>query len=79
MACSGTPFLLLGKGVGDLGQRKKDEVLKPEGRLEEELDREIEIEEMHRYLRKAKNGKAVGIDGYPMEFWKELCRKEKYQ
>jgi hypothetical protein len=41
-----------------------------------ELHREIEIEEIHKYLRKAKNGKAIGIDGYPMEFRKELCRKE---
>jgi hypothetical protein len=36
----------------------------------------IEIEEIHKYLKKAKNGKVVGIDGYPMEFWKELCKKE---
>jgi hypothetical protein len=31
------------------------------------------VEEIHSYLRKAKNGKAVGT---PMEFWKELCKKE---
>jgi hypothetical protein len=40
------------------------------------LDREIEIEEIHKYLKKAKNGKAVAINGYPMEFWNELCKKE---
>jgi hypothetical protein len=51
-------------------------VLRPERRWEEELDREIEMEDIHIYLRKAKNGKAVGIDGYPVEFWKELCRKK---
>jgi hypothetical protein len=36
----------------------------------EELDRKIEREEINLFLRKAKNGKAVGKDGYPMEFWK---------
>jgi hypothetical protein len=34
------------------------------------------MEEIHNYLRKAKNGRAVGSDGYPMEFWKELFKKE---
>jgi hypothetical protein len=38
--------------------------------LVKELDRKIEREEMNMFLRKAKNGKAVGKDGYPMEFWK---------
>jgi hypothetical protein len=33
------------------------------------------MEEIHNYLRKAKNGKAVGTDGYPNEFWKEICKK----
>jgi hypothetical protein len=34
------------------------------------------MEEIHNYLRKEKNGKAIGSDGYPMEFWKELCKTE---
>jgi hypothetical protein len=34
------------------------------------------MEEIHSCLRKAKNGKAVGSDGYPVEFWKELFKKE---
>jgi hypothetical protein len=62
---------LLGKGVGEWGLRKEDGVLRPEGRWKEELDRKIEMEEIHKYLRKA-----VGTDGYPTEFWKELCRKK---
>jgi hypothetical protein len=67
---------LLGKGVGEWGLRKESYVLRPERSWEEELDRETEIDEIHKYLRKAKNGKAVGTDRYPMEFWKELCKKE---
>jgi hypothetical protein len=57
---------LLDKGAGEWGLRKENYVPRPERRWEEEL--KIEMEEIHRYLRKAKNGKAVGIDGYPMEF-----------
>jgi hypothetical protein len=67
---------LLCKGVGEWRLRKENDVFRPERRWEEELDWEIEKEEIHKYLRKAKNGKAVGIEGYPMDFWKELCRKE---
>jgi hypothetical protein len=67
---------LLGKGVGEWRLRKEKDVLRPERRWEEELDREIEMEEIQNYLRKAKNGKAIGTDGYPMEFWKELYKKE---
>jgi hypothetical protein len=70
---------LLGKRVGEWGLRKENYVLRPDRKWEEELDREIEMEEIHKYLRKAKNGKAVGTNGYPMEFWKELCKKRKYQ
>jgi hypothetical protein len=55
---------------------KENYLYGPEKRWKEELDGEIELEGMHKYLKKAKNGKAVGIDGYPKEFWKELCRKE---
>jgi hypothetical protein len=62
---------LLGKGVGEWGLRKEKDVFRPERMWEEELDREIEMEEIHNYLRKA-----VGINGYPMEFWKEMCKKE---
>jgi hypothetical protein len=62
---------LLGKGVGEWGLRKEKDVLRLERRWEESLDREIEMAEIHRYLRKA-----VGTDGYLMEFSKELCRKE---
>jgi hypothetical protein len=67
---------LLGKGVGEWGLRKDKDIFRPERTWEEELDREIDMEEIHNYLRKAKNGKAVESDGYPMEFWKELCKKE---
>jgi hypothetical protein len=45
-------------------------LLRSERWWEEELDREIKIEESHKYLKKAKIGKAVGIDGYPTKFWK---------
>jgi hypothetical protein len=37
---------------------------------------DIEMEEIYRYLKQAKNGKTIGIDGCCMEFWKELCKKE---
>jgi hypothetical protein len=67
---------LLGKRVGEWGLRKKNYIPRTERWWEEELDRETEIEELQKYLRKAKNGKAVRIDGYPMEFWKELCRNK---
>jgi hypothetical protein len=67
---------LLGKGVGEWGLTKDKDIFRHERRWEEKLDREIEMEEIHNYLRKAKNGKAVGSDGYPMEVWKELCKKE---
>jgi hypothetical protein len=43
----------------------------------EELDRKIEREEINLFLRKAKNGKAVGKGGYPMEFWKEIIKNEE--
>jgi hypothetical protein len=43
----------------------------------EELDRKIEREEIYLFLRKAKNGKAVGKDGYPMEFWKEIIKNDE--
>jgi hypothetical protein len=45
-------------------------------RWEEELHRKIDLEEIISYVKKAKNGKAVGVDGYPMEFWKELGKRE---
>jgi hypothetical protein len=32
---------------------------------------------MNLFFRKTKNGKAVGKDGYPMEFWKEIIKNEK--
>jgi hypothetical protein len=67
---------LLGKGVGEWRLRKEKDILRPERRWEEELDREVEMEEIQNYVRKAKNGKAVGTYGYPVEFWKELCKKE---
>jgi hypothetical protein len=51
-------------------------VPRPEKRWEEELDREIDLEEIHSYLKKAKNGKAVGVDDYPMAFWKEPGKRE---
>jgi hypothetical protein len=35
-----------------------------------------DLAEIHRYLKKAKIEKAVGTYGYPMEFWKELGKKE---
>jgi hypothetical protein len=57
--------------VGKWRLRKEKGILGPERRWEEELDREIEMEEIQSYLRKA-----VGTDGYPMEFLKELCKKE---
>jgi hypothetical protein len=52
---------LLGKGVGEWGLRKDKDIFRTERRWEEELDIEIEMEEIHNYLRKAKNGKAVGV------------------
>jgi hypothetical protein len=67
---------IFGKGVGEWRLRKEKDILRPVRRWKEELDREIEKEEIKNYLRKAKNRKAVGTDGYPMEFWKELCKKE---
>jgi hypothetical protein len=67
---------LLGKRVREWGLMKENYLSRPDRRWEEALDREIELEEIHKYLKKAKNGKAVGRDGYPMEFWKELCTKE---
>jgi hypothetical protein len=67
---------LLGKGVGEWSLRKEKDVIRPERRWKEELDLEIEMEGIQNYVRKAKNGKAVGTDGHPMEFWKELCKKE---
>jgi hypothetical protein len=51
-------------------------VPRPEKRWKEELDREIDLGEIHSYLKKAKNGKAVDVDGYPMEFWKEVGKIE---
>jgi hypothetical protein len=42
-------------------------LLRPE-RWEDGLDMETEIEEIHRFLRKARNGKAVGIYCYPIVF-----------
>jgi hypothetical protein len=52
----------------------ENNVPRPEKRWEEELN--SKIEEIHSYLKKAKNGKAVGVDGYHMEFWKEPGKKE---
>jgi serine/threonine protein phosphatase PrpC len=43
----------------------------------EELDRKIEREEINLFLTKTKNGKDVGKDGYPMEFWKEIIKNEE--
>jgi hypothetical protein len=43
----------------------------------EELDRKIEREEINLFLSKAKNGKAVGKDDCPMEFWKEIINNEE--
>jgi hypothetical protein len=43
----------------------------------EKLDKKIEREEINLFLRKVKNGKAVGKDGYPMEFWKEIIKNEE--
>jgi hypothetical protein len=63
---------LLGMGSSEWGLTSENNVPRPEKRREEELVREIDLEEIHSYLKKAKNGKAVGVDGYPMEFWKEL-------
>jgi hypothetical protein len=48
---------LLGKGVKEWGLRKENDLFRSERRWEEELDREIEIEEIHKYLKKAKMGK----------------------
>jgi hypothetical protein len=59
---------LLGMGSSEWGLTSENNVPRPEKRREEEID----LEEIHSYLKKAKNGKAVGVDGYPMEFWKEL-------
>jgi hypothetical protein len=67
---------VLGTGSTEWGLTSENTVPRPEKRCEEELDREIDLEEIHSYLKKAKNGKAVGVDGYPMELWKELGKKE---
>jgi hypothetical protein len=56
---------LLGKVVGEWGLRKDKDIFRHERRWDEELDREIEMEEIHNYLRKAKNGKAVGVRWIP--------------
>jgi hypothetical protein len=57
---------LLGTGNSEWGLTSENNVPRPEKRWKEELDREIDLEEIHSYLKKAKNGKAVGVDGYPM-------------
>jgi hypothetical protein len=44
-----------------------------ERRRDEELYSDIGREEDHKYLKKAKTRRAV--DGYPLEYWKELCKK----
>jgi hypothetical protein len=67
---------LLGTGSSEWRLPSENNVPRPEKRWEEELDRETELGKIHSYLKKAKNGKAVGVDGYPIEFWKELCKRE---
>jgi hypothetical protein len=67
---------LLGEWVKEWGLSKENDLPRPERRWEEELNREIKVEEIHKYLKKAKNGKGVGIDGYAMEIWKELCKRK---
>jgi hypothetical protein len=37
-----------------------------------ELDRETELEQVRKQLRKVNNGRPVGIDGYPAGYWKEI-------
>jgi hypothetical protein len=67
---------LLGTGSTEWRLTSENNVPRPEKRWEKELDRDINLEEICNYLKKAKNGKAVGVDGYPVEFWKELGKKE---
>ena len=40
-------------------------------KIEEEMDEEMSLEEIERYVKKLKNGKAAGMDGIPNEFYKE--------
>jgi hypothetical protein len=63
------------------GEEMELRVLRVEGILGNTVVKEphskIEREEIDLFLRKAKNGKAVGKDGYTMEFWKEIIKNEE--
>jgi hypothetical protein len=61
---------LLGGEEMELGAHHVEGIL--ENAVVEELDRKIERKEINLFLRKA-----VGKNGYPMEFWKEIIKNEE--
>jgi hypothetical protein len=53
--------------VYKVGTDEGKQYVKIENSWEEELDREIDLDEIHGYRKKTKSRKAVGVDGYHME------------